>query len=224
MKLLIIEDNQLIAEALCQGLKSSYSLDRAATGKDGLDLASETVYDLIILDLNLPDMHGKQVCEQLRKQKVVAPIIVLTGSVSVNDKVALLDIGADDYLTKPFSLEEVRARIRAVLRRTTIAPPSETTIVAGIMALDPAQRTVHRDGQLIELRRKEFDILEYLMSQPGKTMTRAMIVAHIWDMSDNLWANVVDVHIKHLRDKIDRPFGSHLIKTVHGVGYKFDIS
>lgn len=223
MKLLLIEDNSLIAEALRQGLKANYAIDVAKDGKTGLELATQNKYDLIILDLVLPDTSGREICATLRRQQVPAPIIILTASTSVNDKISLLDIGADDYLTKPFSLEEVRARIRAILRRTTTATPS-ATIVVGILELDPARRTLYRKGKSIELRRKEFDILEYLMTQPGKTLTRAMIVSHIWDMSDNLWANVVDVHIKHLRDKIDRPFNTHLIKTVHGVGYKLEIS
>jgi two-component system OmpR family response regulator len=223
MRVLVVEDNQLVAQALQRGLKSNYAVDVANTAKEGLNQAESTAYDLILLDLNLPDMSGKEVCQSLRKSDITAPILILTASVSVNDKVALLDAGADDYITKPFSLEEVRARIRASLRRMSSADSSTILKLPGL-ELDPAARTVHRKNKPVELRRKEFDILEYLMRNHGKTLTRSMIVGHIWDMSENLWANVVDVHIKHLRDKIDRPFGSHLIKTVHGVGYKLEVN
>jgi len=221
MRILIVEDNKLISDALRRGLKSTYAVDVAENGADGIHQAETVTYDLVLLDLNLPDMSGEVVCQNLRQMGVEAPVLVLTGSVSVKDKVVLLDAGADDYITKPFSLEEVKARIRAALRRA-IALDGQAILAIEGLELDPAARTVKRLGKPVELRRKEFDILEYMLRNYGKTLTRAMIVAHIWDMSENLWANVVDVHVKHLRDKIDRPFGSHLIKTVHGVGYKLD--
>jgi DNA-binding response OmpR family regulator len=148
------------------------------------------------------------------------PIIVLSGRDLVKDKISLLDMGADDYMTKPFNLQEVSARLRAVMRRTDQS--TKTELIVGNLRLDPAGRTLKRKGTLIPLRRKEFDLFEYMMRHAGQTLTRAMILEHVWDMNEDLWANVVDVHIKHLRDKIDRPFGTTVIKTVHGVGYKLD--
>ncbi len=221
MRLLIIEDNQLIGQALRRGLKQSYAVDVVQTGQDGILQAGSTDYDLMLLDLDLPDMNGQEVCRRLRDKGVTAPILIVTGSAVFEDKIKLLDSGADDYITKPFSLEEVNARIRAALRRPASQAVS-ALLVAGDLELNPAARTVRRQDQTLNLRRKEFDILEYLMRSRGKTVTRSMIVEHIWDMNENLWANVVDVHIKNLRDKVDRPFHSHLIKTVHGVGYKLE--
>lgn len=221
MRILIIEDNKPIAKAIHHGLKSFYSIDLAYTGKDGLRHAQSTKYDTILLDLNLPDIDGEEICRELRKSKIDIPIIIISGKDQVGDKVSLLDMGADDYVTKPFNMHELRARINVAMRHGTSAIPSGIIAVSDLQ-LNPSARTVTRCGQLISLRRKEFDLLEYLMRNKGRTMTRAMILEHIWDMNENLWANVVDVHIKHLRDKIDRPFGSKLIKTVHGLGYKFE--
>jgi len=222
MRVLIIDDNKQVAESLRRGLKSSYSVDVALTGQDGVMMAESAQYDVILLDLNLPDLSGEDVCASLRFNGLKTPIIVLTGRDVVQDKVELLDMGADDYLTKPFSLEEVKARIRLAMRHATKEVGPTTTLKVDGLELDPAARTVKRSEQEVELRRKEFDLLEYMMRNHGKTLTRPMILEHIWDMNENLWANVVDVHIKHLRDKIDRPFGSKIIKTVHGVGYKLD--
>ena len=220
MRLLVIEDDELVASALQRGLKASYAVDVVYSGTEGLHQAELTSYDLILLDLHLPDVSGAEVCQRLRNQGFTMPIIVLTGAVAVKNKISLLDMGADDYVTKPFSLDEVQARIRAALRRTT--PYADNILSLEGLELDPAARTVLRNGQTVQLRRKEFDILEYLLRNHGKAVSRAMIVSNIWDMNENLWANVVDVHIKHLRDKIDRPFNSNLIQTVHGVGYKLE--
>ena len=222
MRLLIVDDNKQVAESLRRGLKSSYAVDVALTGQDGVMMAESAPYDAILLDLNLPDISGEDICASLRFNGLKTPIIVLTGRDVVQDKVDLLDMGADDYITKPFSLEEVKARIRLAMRHATKELTVNTTLKLEDLELDPAARTVQRNDQQVELRRKEFDLLEYMMRNPGKTLTRPMILEHIWDMNENLWANVVDVHIKHLRDKIDRPFGSKIIKTVHGVGYKLD--
>lgn len=221
MRVLAIEDNRHVARALHHGLKSHYAIDVVLTGREGLLQAETTPYDVILLDLNLPDLSGEVICKSLRNQKITAPIIVVTGREDLQDKVNLLDLGADDYVTKPFRLEEVKARIRAALRRNTMQAPDQTLRVRDL-ELNPATRTVSRGDQSISLRRKEFDLLEYLMRNPGNTVSRGMIMNHIWDMNENLWANVVDVHIKHLRDKVDRPFSAKLIKTVHGVGYKID--
>lgn len=221
MRILIIDDNRQIAAALQRGLRPNYAVDVCLTGKEGLLRAQTISYDVILLDLNLPDTSGGEICAELRNNHIHTSIIVLTGRDDPADKVTLLDMGVDDYITKPFSLDELQARIRTALRHSSKLHKS-TSLIVGDLELDPAARTVQRQQQMIKLRRKEFDLLEYLMRNAGRTLTRAMILEHIWDINENLWANVVDVHIKHLRDKIDRPFGSKLIKTVHGVGYKLE--
>ncbi|HSX46523.1 MAG TPA: response regulator transcription factor [Patescibacteria group bacterium] len=221
MRVLIIEDNRQIASALQTGLKPTYAVDIALSGQDGLAKTEATMYDSILLDLSLPDVDGEQVYKSIRQRGVKAPILILTGRDDTENKVSLLDMGADDYITKPYSLEEIKARIRVALRHN-LTSRKEPGIAVGDLLLDPAGRSVKRGSQDIPLRRKEFDVLEYLMRNAGQTLTRAMILEHVWDMNEELWANVVDVHIKHLRDKVDRPFGGHLIKTIHGVGYKLD--
>jgi two-component system OmpR family response regulator len=221
MRVLIIDDNKQIATSLQRGLKSSYAVDIALTGQDGILRAETTAYDVILLDLSLPDITGADVCASLRFSGIRTPILVITGRDVVQDKVELLDMGADDYITKPFSLEEVRARIRTALRHYP-SKITSSTITFHDLELDTSARTVRRRNKSVPLRRKEFDLLEYMMRNQGQTLTRPMILEHIWDMNENLWANVVDVHIKHLRDKIDRPYGSQMIKTVHGVGYKLE--
>ncbi|MGI9027233.1 MAG: response regulator transcription factor [Candidatus Saccharimonadales bacterium] len=221
MRILVIEDNKLIAQAIKHELKAYYSIDIVFTGSDGLAYAQVTSYDIILLDLHLPDIDGQEVCRTLRKRRIKAPIIVISGKDQIQDKINLLDIGADDYLTKPFNVHELRARINVALRRATNTS-LDGMLKVGDLELNPATRIVVRCGKLISLRRKEFDLLELLMRYPGQTMTRITILDHIWDRNENSWANVVDVHINHLRDKIDRPFGSNLIKTVHGLGYKLE--
>jgi two-component system OmpR family response regulator len=221
MRVLIIDDNKQIAESLQRGLKSSYAVDIALTGKEGVFRAEATSYDIILLDLNLPDINGEDVCASLRFSGITSQIIILSGRDGVQDKVDLLDMGADDYMTKPFSLDEVRARIRLAMRHH-LPKVTSSTLTLSDLELDTSARTARRRNRSLELRRKEFDLLEYMMRNQGKTLTRPMILEHIWDMNENLWANVVDVHIKHLRDKIDRPYGSQMIKTVHGVGYKLE--
>ena len=221
MKLLVIEDEAAIAQALQRGLRRRYLVDVAGTATEGLHLAAVNTYDTILLDLSLPDQDGLAVCEQLRRDRVTTPIVVLTGSASSTAAVRLLDAGADDYLTKPFSLEELKARLRVVMRHSSRAT-SSSKLVVGELTLDTASRRVERAGQAIQLRRKEFDLLEYLMHHSGAAVSRATIVDHIWELNDAMWTNAVDVHIKYLRDKIDRPFAYPMITTVHGVGYKLE--
>lgn len=223
MRLLLIEDDANVATALRQGLRNAYVVDIASRGKDGLLDAQSLAYDVILLDLNLPDVSGEEICRTLRKNNITTPIIVISGRDLTADKVSLLDMGADDYITKPFRLEEVKARIRVVLRKSA-RYSTKPILKVGSLELDPAGRAVHVGTQEVELRRKEFDLLEYLMRHAGQAVSRAMILEHIWESSENLWANVVDVHIKHLRDKIDRPFGTNMIRTIHGVGYKIEES
>ncbi len=221
MRVLVVEDNEDVLGALRMGLRASYVVDAARTGDEGLQLAEMNEYDAILLDLQLPDIDGLQVCKELRKEGLATPIIVLTAKSAVGDKVSLLDAGANDYITKPFSIEELRARIRAVLR-TQDSSSVDAVIAAGSLMLNTATREVTRGQTSITLRRKEFDLLEYLMRNNARIVSRQMILDHVWDMNDTIWTNAIDVHIKYLRDKIDRPFGLETIKTVHGVGYRLD--
>lgn len=221
MRILLIEDDTSVANALRQGLRNSYVVDIVPRGKEGMLDAQSRGYDVILLDLNLPDMAGEEICRTLRKNDIATPIIVISGRDLTADKVSLLDMGADDYITKPFRLEEVKARIRVVLRKGA-RHITKSILKVSNLKLDPAGRAVHIGSQEIELRRKEFDLLEYLVRHAGQAVTRAMILEHVWETSEHLWANVVDVHIKHLRDKIDRPFGTNMIRTIHGVGYKIE--
>ncbi len=221
MRILLIEDDKYVSSALKRGLRNSYIIDAAATAEEGYSYLDTSEYDVILLDLDLPDKPGKSVCKDLRSNGNSTPILILTGMVEIDEKVSLLDLGADDYLTKPFSLEELKARIRALLRRESANITSSEISVGGLI-LDSANRTCSRDGIELSLRRKEFDLLEYLMLNNGKSLTRQMILDHVWDMNDNLWTNAIDVHIKYLRDKVDRPFEIKLIQTIHGIGYKLD--
>lgn len=221
MKILIIEDSKLLADSVKRQLSSRYLVDIVHTGEDGINYALAASYAVIILDLGLPDMSGYDVCYELRAQNVDAPIIILSGVRDAESRVRLLDCGADDYMTKPFNADELRARIVAVLRRS-IREPAPQEIVVGDLILDIGRRRVLRAGIPISLRRKEFDILEYLARNRGHTVTREMIFNHAWEAGNESWNNTVDVHIKHLRDKIDRPFDKPLIKTAYGIGYMVD--
>lgn len=221
MKLLLIEDNRTLADSLKKQLGKSFVVDTVRTGEEGLQRALSGGQDVIILDLSLPDKSGYDVCRSIRMAQVSTPIIILTGAADVTSRVTLLNAGADDYLTKPFSVAELKARLGALLRRAPTPIPSEVFKVHDLM-VDPYRRRVERAGTLVVLRRKEFDILEYLIRNRGRPVTRSMILDHAWDGSKDTWNNTVDVHIKHLRDKVDRPFGSPLIKTAYGIGYMID--
>ncbi len=223
MRLLLIEDDQAVIANLRRGLRTTYIIDVATTGADGVHEAEVSDYDGIILDLGLPDIAGLTVCRSLRALWCKAPILVLTATMEVGEKVRLLDAGADDYLTKPFMLEELRARLRVLVRRGSGGSRSSVLAVGGL-TVDTASRRVEHKGVAVALRRKEFDLLEYLMHHQGSVVTRAMIMDHVWNGGEDLWTNAVDVHIKCLRDKIDRPFGTRLIKTVYGIGYRIDAS
>ncbi|HUB93514.1 MAG TPA: response regulator transcription factor [Verrucomicrobiae bacterium] len=217
MKLLVIDDNRALIRSLRDFLGKDYVVDSAETAKKGLQRTFVGNYDVIILDICLPDELGNNVCRKIRKAGVTTPIIVLTAQNAVLSRVELLNSGADDYLTKPFSLLELRARLHALFRR---APAGyHASLSFADLTLDIGKRHVQRAGQDIHLRRKEFDILEYLVRNSGQVVTRAMIIDHVWESDADRWNNTVDVHIKHLRDKIDRPFNTPLIKTAYGVGY-----
>lgn len=219
MRLLIVEDDLSLSLTLEQALSPLFSLDTAATGKEALYLAGINLYDAIILDLGLPDATGIEVCEALRCAKNSTPILMLTGQQEVSQKVIALDAGVDDYLTKPFSYAELVARVRALIRRS-YGNSLDTALVVEDLVLDLGSRTVSRAGQEIILRRKEYDLLEYLMRNQGKVVTRSMILEHVWNSTVNSFTNAIDVHVKYLRDQIDRAFPTRLIHTVYGMGYR----
>ncbi len=223
MKLLLVEDNERLVERIKQQLTKSYLVDVAMSGSEALEKIRTIDYTVILLDLGLPDMNGRDVCRMTRQLRVKTPILILTGEDDVTSRVQLLNYGADDYLAKPFDSEELRARIAALSRRAPLRQ-IKTSIRYKDLVIDVEQRKVYRAGTYIPLRRKEFDILEYLVANKGRVLTREMIINHAWDASKTSWNSTVDVHIKHLRDKIDRPFPTSLIKTAYGLGYRVDVS
>jgi len=221
MKLLLIEDNQRLSERISYHLRKSYVVDIVESGEDALEKVKNIEYGVILLDLGLPGMSGLEVCKNIRRLKVDNPILVLTGNADITDRVALLNAGADDYVTKPFNTDELRARIAAVGRRQTRSH-IRSIITYRELTMDIDQHKVSRAGAEITLRRKEFDILEYLITNKGRIMTRDMIMDHVWSSHTNSWTSTVDVHIKHLRDKVDKPFEDAYIKTAYGLGYKIE--
>jgi len=221
MKLLIVEDNPRLAERIKDKLKNKYNVDLAETGQRAIEMALAMDYGVIVLDIGLPDISGYEVCAALRESEVQTPILILTGIDEIETRVQLLSKGADDYVTKPFNTDELRARIAALGRRRTIRT-MQPLITYSDLVINLDQRKVLRGGIEIDLRRKEFDILEYLISNSGRILTRDMILNHAWDADKVGWTSTVDVHIKHLRDKIDKPFNSQIIKTAYGIGYRVD--
>lgn len=221
MKVLLIEDNARLIERIKYHLRSSFIVDTATNGESGLDLARKTHYKAILLDLNLPDMYGQEICEQLRKEGIDTPIIIISGIQDSESRVSLLDSGADDFLVKPFNPMELVARIHSIMRRHHTGY-NQNILTVQDLTLDINRRKVIRSGQTITLRKKEFDILEYLVTNRGHAVTRSMILSHVWDSDEVTWQKTIDVHIKYLRDKIDRPYHSALIKTAYGVGYMID--
>lgn len=222
MRLLIVEDEPEIILALYRSMTSTYKVDSTGSVAGALKKLNSNVYDGIILDLNLPDGSGLTICEQIRQEGVTTPILVLSALTDVVDKVKLLDSGANDYLTKPFSMEELKARLRVLLRSPKNHSTERQRLVVGDLTMDTLKREVKRGGKPIKLRRKEFAVLECLMKNAGRVVTRSSINDYAWDDQAYSATNTVDVHIKYLRDRIDRPFKVPLIKTVHGVGYKID--
>jgi len=221
MKLLCIEDNDELIASLRHFLGHNSTIESAGTGKEGIDLAARNPYDAIVLDLGLPDIPGQEVCTSIRETGINTPMLVLSAVKEPNTKVSLLEAGADDYMTKPFAVAELRARLLALLRRGNSKSDASKlcTLRIGDLTLDPISRRVERSGQTIKLRRKEFDILEYMMLNHDKILTRFMIMENVWEAGSSSWDSTVNVHIKHLRDKVDRPFGHKLIKTAYGLGY-----
>jgi two-component system OmpR family response regulator len=219
MRVLIVEDHLKMAGLIRRGLrKEGMAADLAGSGEDALGRAQATEYDAIILDLMLPGMDGFEVCRRLREEGVWTPILMLTARDAVRDRVAGLDGGADDYLTKPFSYAELLARLRALVRRGAIERPAELRI--GDLRLDPARRRAWRGEVEIPLSPKEFSLLETFMRRPGEVLSRFQLLEHAWDYDYENRSNVVDSYIRLLRRKIDRPFGVETIETVRGVGYR----
>ena len=218
MRLLVVEDERRVAHYVCRALvEHGFAVDVAHDGPTALDLAQVCEYDGIVLDLMLPGLDGLSVCRRLRASGRATPILVISARDMVEDRVRGLDAGADDYLVKPFALEELTARLRALGRRHRASEPPVLRV--GELELDPATRSARRRGRALSLTQKEFALLEYLMRRPGLVLTRAMIAEHVWDYSFEHASNVVDVHVKHLRDKIDDPDRPSLIQAVRGVGY-----
>jgi DNA-binding response OmpR family regulator len=221
--ILVVEDQQRLAMLLRRVLtEERHTVDVATEGESGFDLAASDTYDLVILDVMLPGMDGIEICREMRAADVHTPVLMLTARGAVEDRVAGLNAGADDYLVKPFAMEELLARVNALLRRRDrdIEAPAQLRI--GDLELDLVRHEVKRGGRIIELTAKEFALLEYLMRHPGQVLTRTQITDHVWRYDLDALSNVVDTYIHYLRDKIDRGFSRNLIKTVRGVGYKIE--
>lgn len=218
MRILLVEDEPKVAGLVERGLTAErYAVDVSSNGREGWELAEAYPYDLIILDLMLPQMEGKEVLQRVRKKNDCVPVLVLTARDSVEDKVRLFDLGADDYLTKPFAFAELLVRVKALLRRGPVNRSS--TLRVGDLELDRLTQQVKRGGKRIELTTKEYQLLEYLMQNPGRVMSRNMIIEHVWDQSFDGFTNIVDVYVRHLRTKVDDDFEYKMIRTVRGSGY-----
>src|SRR3954462_9607215 len=222
MRVLVVEDEKRIADFLSRGLQSAgYAVDVVNGGAAAIERVHSTEYDLVVLDLGLPDVDGLQVLEKIRNRKTIPPVLILSARDSVDDRVKGLEQGADDYLVKPFAFVELLARARVLLRR---GQPTPERLQVGDLSLDCIRRRVTRNGENIELAPKEFSILEYMMRNRGRPLSRTMIVEHVWDMDYDGLTNIVDVYIRHLRSKIDDKFPVKLLHTVRGIGYMLDAS
>src|SRR5712672_2629404 len=220
MRILVVEDEKRIADFLTRGLQGAgYAVDAAPNGATALEFIHATDYDLVILDIMLPDIDGLTVLQKIRNRKSSPPVLILSARDAVDDRVKGLELGADDYLTKPFAFVELLARVRALLRRGQPAP--EKLQVADL-TLDCVRRKVTRATEPIDLAPKEFGILEYMMRNKGRPLSRTMIVEHVWDMDYDGLTNIVDVYIRHLRSKIDEKWPEKMIQTVRGIGYMLD--
>lgn len=219
MRILVVEDEHRIARALKEGLEQeSYAVDVEYDGEDGYNAATAENYDLVILDVMMPSLNGYEVCERLRRDGVHTPILMLTAKDQTKDIVKGLDTGADDYLAKPFSFEVLLARVRSLLRR-----PHESlgdTLVVSDLTLNTVTKEVHRAGKSITLSSKEYALLEYLMRNNGRVLSKNNIISHVWNFDADVLPNTVEVFITYLRNKIDKPFEKPLIHTVRGFGYK----
>lgn len=219
MRILVVEDNRRLSSSLRKSLEEDgYAVDAAYDGEEGEAFALSAPYDVILLDVMLPQKDGFELCRDLRRQGINAPILMLTARDAIDDRVDGLDSGADDYLVKPFSMNELRARLRALLRRNK--PEKSALLEVGDLSMDPANRLVQRGDDPIMLTPREYAILEYLMRSPNRILTREMIEAHVWDFDFVSGSNVIDVYIRRLRRKIDDPYQVKLLETVRGVGYR----
>lgn len=220
MRILVVEDEELLGESLKTGLEDEhFAVDLLRDGEDAYAQAATEEYDVILLDIMLPRMDGITLCKELREEKNYTPIIMLTAKDTVDDKVVGLDSGADDYLIKPFSFEELLARIRSVVRRTTTKEP---VLSVDTLTLNPVTHVVTRSGKEVELTGKEYALLEYFMHHPGHVLTREQILSHVWDYSTDLMSNIIEVLMRRLRQKIDKanPQEKPLFTTIRGLGYK----
>ena len=221
MRVLIVEDDPAMAAMLERGLhRAGYAVDVIGTGTDAVWAITETDFDLVVLDAMIPAPDGFEVCRQIRAAGRWMPVLILTARDGTDDKVRGLDAGADDYLTKPFAFDELLARVRALTRREPLRRPAELRV--GDLVLDPAGRTVHRGDTGIALSAKEFALLHELMRRAGETLSRTYLIEHVWDFAYDGGSNVVDVYVRYLRDKVDRPFGRDTIRTIRGAGYRLD--
>ena len=217
MRILVVEDEKKVAAFIKRGLEQeSYAVDVAYDGVEGQQYAESNDYDCIILDIMLPKKSGLEVLKELKEREIKAPVLLLTARDSVEDRVKGLNLGADDYLTKPFAFEELIARLRALMRRGTYGAP---VLKFADLSLDPVTRKAKRGDREVELTVKEYALLEYLLRNPNRVLSRIMIAEHVWDQTFDSETNVVDVYINHLRSKLDRGFSRKLIHTVRGVGY-----
>jgi len=218
MRILVVEDEKKVASFVKRGLEEeNYAVDVAYDGEDGLHMAENNPYDLLVLDIMLPKKDGLEVIRELRDKEISTPILCLTAKDKVEDVVAGLDTGSDDYLTKPFAFSELLARVRALLRRPTQDRGAELTF--SDLRLDPVTHKVWRSGKEISLTAKEYALLEYFMRNPNKILTRTMIAEHVWDYNFDSFTNIIDVYVNYLRKKVDKDFDVKLIHTVRGVGY-----
>jgi len=218
MRVLIVEDEEKVSRFIVRGLTAeSFAVDSAADGRSGLELATTYNYDLIILDLMLPVLSGTEVLRQIRRKDQRVPILMLTAKDAVSDKVEHLEAGADDYLTKPFAFAELIARVKALLRRGSVERPNILRVAD--LELDRLSQQVRRGNRRIELTAKEYALLEYLMTNAGRVLSRTMIIDHVWDQSFDGATNIVDVYVRHLRGKVDDGQDKKLIRTVRGMGY-----
>lgn len=222
MRLLVVEDETRLAEGLKRGLEAEgFAVDVAATGTDGLWLARENRYSVILLDIMLPGMNGYLVCRALREADDWTPVLMLTAKDGDWDQVEALDTGADDYLTKPFSFAVLVARVRALIRRG--AAPRPAVLSAGDLELDPATRAVRRGDTAVDLTAREFAVLEFLMRRAGEVVSKREILEGVWDFDFDGDPNIVEVYVRHLRNKVDRPFGREGIQTMRGAGYRLAV-
>lgn len=218
MRILVVEDEEKVSRFIVRGLEAErFAVDAVLDGTSGLEFATTYDYDLVILDILLPGIGGTDVLRGLRQVNANVPVLMLTARDALADKVENFEAGADDYLTKPFAFAELLVRVKALLRRGAVNRAN--VLRAGDLELDRLSQTVKRGGQKIELTSKEYALLEYLMTNAGRVLSRTMIIEHVWDQSFDSVTNIVDVYVRHLRNKIDDPFERKLIRTVRGVGY-----